>query len=89
MSLADLLHLSQAATWLMVIVSSPPLIAAAAVGLTVGVFQTLTQIQDASLAFVFKIFAVVAVLAATSAWFGVQMLEFATQMLTEFPTRTR
>ncbi len=89
MTVDEILHLSQNAVWLMVLVSAPPLIAAATVGLAVGIFQTLTQIQDDSLAFVFKIFSVTGVLAATSAWFGAQLLDFSTTMLREFPFETR
>lgn len=89
MSVDQILHMSQTAVWIMIAVSGPPLIGAAVVGLTVGVFQTLTQIQDASLAFVFKIFAVTAILVLTSGWLGAQLLEFNARMLTDFPLVTR
>ena len=49
----DILLLGQSAAWLVAIVSAPPLLVAGAVGLSVGLFQTLTQIQDAAFAFVF------------------------------------
>lgn len=85
----DILHLGQSTAWMVVLVSAPPLLVAGAVGLTVGLFQTLTQIQDAAFAFVFKIAAVTAVLIAASGWLGGQLLDFNTQMLESFPTATR
>lgn len=89
MGVDTVLHLTHTAVWMVVVISAPPLIGAAAVGLVVGLFQTLTQIQDASLAFVFKIFVVTAILAATSAWLGAQLLDLNKTMLLEFPVVTR
>ena len=89
MSVDEILNLGQMATLIMVMVSAPPLIAAAGVGLLVGLFQTLTQIQDASLAFVFKIFAVTLVLISVSGWLGAQLWDFTHKVLTDFPIVTR
>ncbi|MFP4327159.1 MAG: flagellar biosynthetic protein FliQ [Paracoccaceae bacterium] len=62
--------------WLSVVVSVPILSAALAAGLTVGLFQALTSIQEMTLTFVPKLVAIVAV-------FWVSM-GFMTQSLVSF-----
>jgi type III secretion HrpO family protein len=89
MSVEEIIHLTQTSVWMMVLITTPPLLGAAAVGLSVGLFQTLTQIQDASLAFVFKIFVVTAILVSSSGWYGAVLLEFCENVLTDFPMMTR
>jgi flagellar biosynthesis protein FliQ len=54
---ADFIHLAQQAILVTVLVSAPPILAALAVGLTLAVFQALTQIQEQTLVFVPKILA--------------------------------
>jgi len=50
------------AMWVLLQIAAPPLLALLAVGLLVSVFQALTQIQEASLAFLPKLVATGAVL---------------------------
>lgn len=58
-------------------VSLPIVAAAALVGLLVALIQGLTQIHDSSLAFLPRLVAVVAVLAALGPWMGHQIAAFA------------
>lgn len=64
--------------WIAVIISTPILVVALAVGLIVGLFQALTSIQEMTLTFVPKLAAIVAV-------FWVSM-GFMTETLTSFFT---
>ena len=52
---ALILDLLGEAIWTAVTVATPPLVAALAVGLTIGVLQALTSIQELTLTFVPKI----------------------------------
>lgn len=54
------------ALWLAIQLGGPPLAASLAMGLVVSILQTATQINEASLVFLPKIAAVVAILLATS-----------------------
>ena len=63
----------------------PILLAAIAVGLLVGLFQALTQIQEQSLAFVPKIFIVLLVLSLTLPWMMTTMIEYTQQLIQNIP----
>ncbi len=55
MDLTDVLEVSRQAVVVMLMVGAPILLLALAVGLTVSLFQALTQIQEMTLSFVPKI----------------------------------
>ena len=67
-------------------VAAPILIVGAAVGLLVGMFQALTQIQDHTLSFVPKIMAMILVLTICLPWFLDQMVEFSRTVISNIPT---
>lgn len=75
--LVDLVSLAQRALILSVLISLPVLIAAAALGLVMAMFQAATQIQDAALSHLPKVVAVAVVLAAAGPWMGRQIVSFA------------
>lgn len=66
-------------------VSAPPLIMGLAVGLIVSIFQTITSIQEATLAFVPKILAVLLALILFGNWMLIQLQEFFVELLSAFP----
>ncbi len=68
MSMETVIQLSSQALLVILYVIGPPLGAAMAVGLTVAVIQSATQIQETSLTFVPKIAAVAITLIYTSRW---------------------
>ncbi|TWU41356.1 Flagellar biosynthetic protein FliQ [Novipirellula aureliae] len=59
-----------------VITAAPMLLVGMAAGLTIGLLQALTQIQDQTVAFVPKILAMAAVLIACTPWLIEHMVEF-------------
>ncbi len=67
------------------IIALPILGAGLAVGLTVSLFQAITQIQEQTLTFVPKIIAMILVAVALLSWIAVKMMDFATEMFTGFP----
>ena len=59
-----------------VIIAAPILLVGMAAGLLVGLMQALTQIQDQTVAFVPKIFAMAAVLVFCLPWLVTRMVDF-------------
>lgn len=55
---ADVLDIAQEAIWVLIKVSSPVMFVALFVGLSIALFQALTQIQEMTLTFVPKIIAI-------------------------------
>ena len=62
------LTMGQEALWMLLLVSAPVLGMVLVVGLVVSLFQAVTQINEATLAFVPKLIAAVAVLALAGPW---------------------
>jgi len=81
----DAVDLARQAIWMALLVGSPVLLAGMAVGLIVGLFQALTQIQEQTIAFVPKIIAMVAVLSLTLPWLITQMLQYSTDLISSIP----
>ncbi|MEM6690032.1 MAG: flagellar biosynthetic protein FliQ [Planctomycetota bacterium] len=59
-----------------VVIAAPMLIVGMAAGLLIGLIQALTQIQDQTVSFVPKIFAMAAVLVACLPWLVNRLVEF-------------
>jgi len=79
MNEADALDLLHASIWTILVASGPAVAAAMFVGVTVALFQALTQIQESTLTFVPKIIAVLVALALSGAFAGAQIHSFAEQ----------
>lgn len=86
MTEVTLVHHMNTALLLTLLLSAPPLIIAALVGLTVGLFQAVTQIQDQSLPLVIKIFAVMIGLIVFGGLLVGPLIEYTDRILQEFPT---
>jgi type III secretion protein S len=65
--------------------SMPAIVVAAGVGLLVGLLQSLTQLQDATLAFAVKLIAVSITLAITMRWMGEHLIIYAGRLMDTFP----
>lgn len=78
----DMLKLAQDAIRTVLYVSAPMLLLSLIVGLIVSVIQAVTQIQEATLAFVPKIIAVFLSLLLFGPWIIKLMTQFATDLLT-------
>jgi flagellar biosynthetic protein FliQ len=67
-------------------VSAPVLLAVLVVGLVVSIFQAATQIHEATLSFVPKIVAAVAVLAVAGPWMLSTLVDYLQRTLQAIPT---
>jgi flagellar biosynthetic protein FliQ len=71
--------------YLLLMVAAPILLAVLVVGLVVSVFQAATQINEATLSFVPKIVAAVAVLAIAGPWMMTTLVEYLQRTLQSIP----
>ena len=78
--------LGQQGLYLLLMVSAPVLLVVLAVGLLVSIFQAATQIHEATLSFVPKIVAAVAVLMVAGPWMLTTLVEYVQRTLTAIPT---
>ncbi len=81
----DALRLTNEALWLVLILSSPPIIAASTVGLVVALLQAATQIQEQSIQYTLKFFAIVLTIFVTASLMGGSLYQFADRVFTDFP----
>jgi flagellar biosynthetic protein FliQ len=79
------LTMGQEALLMLLMVSAPVLGAALLVGLLVSLFQAVTQINEATLAFVPKLIAVVAVLTIAGPWMLTMMVEYIRRTIEAIP----
>jgi type III secretion protein S len=91
MDAPSITDLTMRALMLVLWLSLPTVLTAAAVGLLVAIVQAATQIQDQSIGQALKLIAVFAVAAITAAWSATAAYNFADQALSSFglPTLPR
>lgn len=82
---SDILDLVTSALWVATQISAPILITAVAVGVIMGLLQSVTQIQEQTLAFVPKFAAVGIVIAITGGWMLRTITEFTIELLARIP----
>ena len=64
------------------IIGAPMLLVGMAAGLTIGLIQALTQIQDQTVSFVPKLLAMAAVMIACMPWLMMRLVEFTREVFT-------
>lgn len=79
------LTMGQNALFLILTVAAPVLGVVLAVGLLVSLFQAITQIHEATLSFVPKLIAAIAVFAIAGPWMLTTMVEFIRSTLLAIP----
>ena len=76
MSIADIVNYAARALVLVLMLSMPSIVAAAVIGTLVSLLQAVTQIQDQTLGFAFKLVAVLAVIYMTARWLGSELYHY-------------
>ncbi len=79
-------HLGQQGLYMLLMVSAPILLSVLVVGLVVSIFQAATQINEATLSFVPKVVAAVAVLAVAGPWMLTMLVDYLQRTLLAIPT---
>ena len=76
----------QSGLFMLLTISAPLLLTVLAVGLVVSIFQAATQIHEATLSFVPKLIAAVAVLAIAGPWMLTTLVEYVQRTLQSIPS---
>ncbi len=87
--MGEVLELTRQALWLTLILSGPPVGAAALVGLLVAFLQAATQLQEQTFAYALKFLAIVITLFVTAALIGGTLYTFADRLFLDFPGLVR
>ncbi|MCZ8234546.1 MAG: flagellar biosynthesis protein FliQ [Inhella sp.] len=77
--------IGQQALWMLLLVAAPVLGVILVVGVVISVLQAATQINEATLSFVPKILAAMAVLALAGPWMVTQLVEYIQRVLQGIP----
>ena len=85
----DFVSLTNDALWLVLILSAPPIIVASVAGQLVAIVQAATQIQEQTLQYTVKFFAIVITLFVTAALLASSLYRFSDRIFTEFPALIR
>ena len=85
MDAQHVLGAGQEGLWVLLMVSAPVLLVVLVVGLVVSIFQAATQINEATLSFVPKIVAAVAVLAVAGPWMLSTLVDYLQRTLQGIP----
>jgi flagellar biosynthesis protein FliQ len=80
-----IIDMARDALLLGLMLAGPLLLAALAVGLLVSIFQAVTQIQEQTLAFVVKLFAVGAVFLLTLTWMIQSAVRYTVELFRSLP----
>ena len=86
MDASQVFTVGQQGLMILLMVAAPVLITVLAVGLLVSIFQAATQINEATLSFVPKIIAAVAVLAIAGPWMMTTLVEYLQRTLQAIPS---
>ncbi|WP_391087367.1 type III secretion system export apparatus subunit SctS [Vibrio sp. NH-UV-68] len=81
MNPTDIIHSATQALTLVLFLSLPPILASALIGTLVSLIQAITQVQEQTLGFVFKLIAVIITLLITAQWMGTELHSFAALMM--------
>lgn len=77
----DLVFAGNKALYLILVMVAWPIIVATLVGLLIGLFQTVTQLQEQTLPFGFKLLSVSVCLFLLSGWYGETLLGFSREVM--------
>ena len=85
----DFVTLTNEALWLVLILSAPPIIVASVAGLLVAIVQAATQIQEQTLQYTIKFFAIGLTLFVTASLLASSLYRYSDRIFTEFPAMIR
>ncbi len=78
----EIYSLSYQALFLILLLSGPPIIISTILGLIVAIFQAATQIQEQTLSFTVKLFAVIFTILFLGGWLGASIMQYTTTIFT-------
>jgi type III secretion HrpO family protein len=81
----EIYQLSYQALLLILILSGPPILISMVLGLMVAIFQAATQIQEQTLSFTVKLFAVIFTIIIMGGWLGAQVMQYTMTIFNGIP----
>lgn len=81
----EIYQLTYQALMLILILSGPPILISMVLGLMVAVFQAATQIQEQTLSFTVKLFAVIFTIIIMGGWLGGEVMQFTNTIFNGIP----
>jgi type III secretion HrpO family protein len=85
----DAIELTHQALWLVLVLSAPPVIVAAIVGLLIAFVQAATQIQEQTFQYAAKFFAIVLTIFLTASLLGGTLMQYTDRVMSGFPGMVR
>ena len=89
MSLGEVTTLLREGILQVILIASPLLIVALVVGLTVAILQATTSIQEQTLTFVPKVFAILLILGFLGGWMFASLADFTIRLFMRIPEMAR
>ena len=89
MSTGVVIDIAREALWLIIKCSAPMLLVSLVVGLTISIFQTVTSIQEQTLAFVPKIISIFITVILCGGWIMENIITFMEHLFENFSTYVR
>jgi len=86
MELGNVLQIAQEALWLVLVLAAPAVLVASAVGLLVAFIQAATQLQEQTVQFAVKFFAIVFTIFLFSTSMGSMLYQYTDRIFTTFPS---
>ncbi|MEW6703885.1 MAG: type III secretion system export apparatus subunit SctS [Pseudomonadota bacterium] len=86
---SEAIQLTQQALWFVMLLSAPPIIVAAVVGFVIAFIQAATQIQEQTLQYALKFFAIVLTLFLTASLLGGGLYQFTDRVFSGFAGMVR
>lgn len=85
MDAATVVDLGRSALWAVMLISAPLLVIALGVGLVIGVIQAATSVNEATLSFIPKLFAMGLALAIFGGWQLAMLIDFTKDIYKRIP----
>lgn len=86
MSPETVITIGQQALWVTMLLASPLLLSALAIGLLVGMFQAATQINEMTMSFIPKLLVMVAALVIAGPWMLGVIVNYTRQLMAQIPS---
>jgi flagellar biosynthesis protein FliQ len=85
MSPESVMDIGRQAIYITMLIAAPMLLTALIIGLVVSIFQAATQINEATLSFIPKLFGILAALGVAGPWMLTMMVDYMRQVFTNIP----
>ncbi|MFI4929577.1 MAG: type III secretion system export apparatus subunit SctS [Burkholderiales bacterium] len=85
----DIIQLTQQALWYVLLLSAPPILVAAVVGILIALVQAATQLQEQTMQYVAKFFAIVITIFITASTLGGGLYQFGDRVFSNFAGMVR